>query len=253
MKALCELRAPDSPKPPWCVAEFHDRQIALLQGPDHLILPHIVEDESPLSMMYMEFRAGVNRMLAQGIPLDSVLGPIDPIVDLLFRPRHANDRFTACSWACELARIHVNIDVFTKLANAFLLARYMRWVLSPSLENYLLLPEIMRPTRAQRTIPHYPSADLFSLPAVREHLVRGQLSLAEAIGTPGTHGIKFHWPFSIEKAVDTDLESGTITVSRLLGMCAADPKNWSCSKDFLVNTPMAGGILNVINHQHCWI
>jgi hypothetical protein len=216
------------------------------------MLPHTIDDQSPLSMMFMDFRSGVNRMLHQGTPLAQVLGPLDPIVDLLFRPRQATDPFSASTWACELARVHEEVDIFTQLANAFLFARLMRWLLSPTLENFMHLPEIMRPTHLQRTVPHYPSADLYALPQVRDALVRGERQLSEPVGDPTKKGLQFKWPFDLDQALDRNKVSGNTTISRLFGSCAADPTNWTCSRDFLANTMMERGILNVIEHRHGW-
>jgi hypothetical protein len=204
-------------------------------------------------MTFTNFRNGVHEMLQQGTPLADILGPLDPAVDLIFRSRLPTDTFTSSTWACELARTNVQSDIFTQLANAFLLARYMRWILAPTLENFVLLPEIMRPTLAQRTIPHYASADLYPIPAVRDCLVRGQLDLPRPIGTDGIVGIKFDWPFDMARAVDTHPKTGVITLSRLFGTCAAEAKSWSCGRDFLEDTSVTKTTINVINHQHEWI
>jgi Domain of unknown function (DUF3425) len=148
--------------------------------------------------------------------------------------------------------IYVQTDIFTQLANSFLLTRFIRWIVAPSLQNYLLLPDIMRPTPSQTRIPHYASADMFPLPVVRDALVKGQLELLDPIGTGAAPGIKFNWPFDLKKAVDIDAATGVMTVSRLFGICAADARNWTSSEDILANTPMSHEALNVINHRHGW-
>ena len=228
------------------------RQEELLRGPVHHILPYTIDDDSPLSLAFSNFRDAVKHMLNQDMPLSDILGPLDTEVDLLFRVRSANDPFTAGTWACELARIYEHIDFFTQLANAFLLSRYMRWVLDPSLENYILLPDIMKPTHAQRVIPHFASADLYSIPAIRDSLIRGELKLSQAIGKQPVLGVRIDWPFDLEKAVDRCPTTGTAKLSRLFAACASDAKYWSCSQDFLEKFPEAQGHLNVITHQHDW-
>jgi hypothetical protein len=148
----------------WYSAELQEKQEQLLGRPDHLISPHVLPDDSPLSMMFTDFKSAVETMLKHGTSEDEVLGPFDPIVDLLFRQRQSTDPFSACTWASDVARIvYVQTDIFTQLANSFLLTRFMRWIVAPSLENYLLLPDIMRPTPSQTRIPHYASADVYPL------------------------------------------------------------------------------------------
>jgi Domain of unknown function (DUF3425) len=249
---FCRLAATGSPAAVWYSDLFRQQQELRLQGPHHLIIPHVIPDRSPLSLIFINFKNGVSNMLAQGTPLAQVLGPLDPTIDLMFRPRLPTDPFSASTWACELARIDIAVDIVTQLANAFLLSRFMRWHVMPSLESYLLLPEIMRPTSAQKTIPHFASADLYAIPAVRDCLIQGNFDLLETIGTPGTQGIKFHWPFDMEKAIDIDPTTGAQVLSRLFGVCASELSNWSCSKDILINSPMTKGLLNVIDHQHKW-
>lgn len=250
--AFCGVAASGSATAVWYSDKLRRQQELRLRGPNHLILPHVVADQAPLSMIFINFKNGVSNMLAQGLPLAQVLGPLDPVVDLLFRPRLPSDPFSASTWACELARIDPSVDIFTQIGNAFLLSRYMRWNLSPTLENYLLLPEIMRPTVAQQTIPHFASADLYAIPAVRDCLVTGNFELLESIGRPGTQGIKFHWPFGMDKAIDVNRSTGVRSISRLFGMCASELSNWSCGTHFLVNSALKNGLLSIIDHQHKW-
>ena len=250
--SFCGVSASGSPEATWYSDKLRQQQELKLRGPLHLILPFVIADQSPLSMIFITFRNGVSNMLAQGMPLTEVLGPLDPVADLLFRPRSTLDPFSASTWACELARIDPTVDIVTQLANAFLLSRLMRWSLSPTLENFLLLPKIMRPTMAQRTIPHFASADLYAIPAVRDYLITGHSDLLERIGTPGRQGIKFHWHFDMSKAVDINPSTGVKSISRLFGMCASELSNWSCGTHFLAGLPLNNGLLKVVEHQHDW-
>ena len=251
-RAFCGVAASGSPDVIWYPAEVRHEQERKFRGPEHAITPHVIPDSSPLSLIFENFKDGVRNMLFQGVPEYQVLGDLDPVVDLLFRSRRPDDPFSASTWACELARIDVTVDIFTQLANAFLLSRFMRWQLDPSLENYLLLPDLMRPTLAQRTIPHYAPADFYAIPAVRDCLISGNCELHTPIGRPGTKGIKFHWPFDMDKAICIHPMTGMRSISRLFGTCASDLGNWSCSSDFFVNSPMMRGLINVIDHQHAW-
>ena len=250
--AYCGVSASGSAEATWYSDTLRQQQELKLRGPLHLISSFVIADQSPLSMIFINFKTGVSDMLAQGMPLNEVLGPLDPVADLLFRPRLPSDPFSASTWACELARIDPTVDIFTQLANAFLLSRFMRWNLAPTLENFLLLPKIMRPTFAQRTIPHFASADLYAIPAVRDCLITGHSDMVERIGRPGTQGVKFHWHFDMARAIDIDPSTGVKSISRLFGMCAAELSNWSCGKQFLASSPLKNGLLKIVEHQHDW-
>ena len=251
-KQFCGLGFATSIHPKWISLEIQERQMSLLKGERHLILPYVVANDSPLSLAFSNFIDAVKHMQHQGVSLSTILGSLDTEVDLLFRPRCADDPYTACTWACDLARLYAHINVFTQLAIAFLLSRFMRWVLDPTLENYILLPDIMKPTNAQGLVPHFASADLFPLPTMRESLIRGELKLPKAVGSPDGFGVKLNWPFELNEAVDRDPVTGTARVSRLLAACASDPRYWSCNEDFLESFPEVKDHLNVITHKHDW-
>lgn len=251
--SFCGVGFPGHKNVDWYPSEARERQERRLQGPQHLILPHTIDDQSPLSLTYTNFIQGAQHMLGQGATLESILGPLDAEVDLLFRPREQPDHFSASTWACEVVRLASPIDLVTQLATVFLLARFMRWTLDPSQENFAHLPTLVKPTPYQQRIPHYASADLFPLPATRDCLIRGELRLPTAVESGGEGaGIKFTWPFDLSQAVERDPHTGVTKVSRLLAELASDASNWSSSRDFLERTPVAEGFLRVVDHQHDW-
>jgi hypothetical protein len=65
-------------------------------------------------------------MLENGASPLIVLGlPGQTVVDLLFRPRDAQDPFSCSSWACEICRTW-RTDIFVQLATVHLLTSMMR-------------------------------------------------------------------------------------------------------------------------------
>ena len=248
----CALDGPINVEPQLYFEEAQKRQERLLEGPDYQILPYIINDDSPFSLAFSNFRNAVTHMRSHGTSMEYILGPLETHVELLFRTRQADDPFTSCTWACEMARIYAHIDFNTQLANAFLLSRYMRWILAPTQDNYILVPDLIKPTKLQRTVPHFASADLYSLPIIRDTLIKGERTLSQTIGPADTWGLRFEWPFDLEKAVDRHPVTGAMTISRLFAACASDEKYWHCSADFLVGFPEAKGNLNVIKHEHGW-
>ena len=102
-----------SPKARWMSDQFQQQQALKLQDPLHSITPYAVPDQSPFSLLFDNFKNGVRDMLAQGTTLAQVLGPLDLVADLFFRPREPNDPFSASTWACELARLDEQADIHT--------------------------------------------------------------------------------------------------------------------------------------------
>lgn len=251
---LCAVGVPGVLRPKWVGEGLWNRQQASLSGPKHLVQPFIVEDHSPLSRLYKSFMNGAKQMIAEGAAtLEGVLGPLDAEVDLLYRDRISSDAFCASTFACEVVKYYSDVDMDTQMAHAFLLARWMRWILAPSPENYVLLPDLVKPTLMQQRVPHFASAGVQVLPEIRDHLVRGELQLTQDIGPQASaFGIKFYWPFDKWQAIERNPVSGVTTVSRLFAESVVNVENWSCPKNFTEHTPEPDAVIQVINHHHNW-
>ena len=240
----------------WYSAALQSQQIALLRQPAHLVPSHQIPDPSPLSIAYTKFLQTVDQMTQSGIPIDSILEGIDPKVDLLFRPRSQLDTLTPATWACEITKRFMPFDLYTQLGYVFLLSRLIRWTLCPKLENWILLPSIMKPTALQRSVPHYPTADMQPLPIIRESMVRGEHTLQKPVGDvkrAGTQSIKLHWPLDIEAALENSTTGETV-LSRLFMAAAADEDSWSCGVAYFqeISSKVYRGVYNVIVHDHAW-
>jgi Domain of unknown function (DUF3425) len=241
---------------PWYPAPLRFQQVALFHQPLHQIPAHQIPDVSALSVSFARFNIAAERKVKSGIPPSSVFGDIDTHVDLLFRPATSLDALTPANWACETAKRFIPYDVHTQLGYVFLISRLIRWNLCPTLENYILLPPIMRPTCLQRCTPQFPTADFQPLPVIREALVRGERRLSKPIGDverAGTEQIKLYWPFGMEAALEQDPTTRQIRLSQLFEAAAADETSWSCGVDFAKHTSMAPmEIFNVVQHFHTW-
>ena len=242
---------------PWYPASLRLQQVELHNQALHQIPAHQIPDVSPMSMTYYNY---LNTMAEQKegsrASASFVLGEADLRVDLLFRPRSTSDPLDVSAWTCELVKQFMPFDLFTQLGYVFLITRLMHWNLCPTLQNYMLLPSIMRPTCAQRCVPHYPSADMQPLPVIREALVRGERQLHKPVGNirgAGTQGIKMHWPFGFEQAVVYNAVSGELVLSRLFEAAAADEASWSCGVDFAREISTADkGLFTTVHHNHGW-
>ena len=96
--------------------------------PEHAIPPLLVSEQSPLARLYVGFKEAALEQIGNGsTTVPELLGDLDLIyVDLLFRPRLADDRINVCNWACELVKNLPGFDLFVQLAWAGFLAKLMR-------------------------------------------------------------------------------------------------------------------------------
>ncbi|KAF9872028.1 bZIP transcription factor [Colletotrichum karsti] len=137
------------------------RQLLNMQTEEYRLPSFMASDGSPLSNIFYSYRDAAMEMLNNGVPSYQVLGPSDYIdLELFFRDRQPGDPYDVHTWACELVKNIDGYDIFVKLASVALYMSYMRWNILPTASNYALMPEMIRPTKKQRFMPHRMTIDL---------------------------------------------------------------------------------------------
>jgi hypothetical protein len=239
---------------PWYPESLRRQQRELLHLEIYQIPAHKIPDpRSSLCRSYADFGNAHAGGATDGGVADSDKFGIDPVVDLLFRDHTPSDGVTYSAWACGIARNLTRLDVYTQLGYCFLLERLIRWCSVTNLKSWTLLPPLIRPIESQRYIPHYVSADIQPIPAIRDALVHGRTTLEEPVGNlqrAGTTKIHMHWPFGMDEAVEEDPHTGRKILSRLFQAAAGDESNWSCGTDFMDSMPP--GEVHIIPHYHEW-
>lgn len=101
-------------------------ETATLSVPAYLIQPLWQSEDSPLSRVYVQFRDAARKMIADGTPLEQILGPDLINVDLFFRARQGTEAHTVSSWACEVTKRFSTISLVMRLALAMHFTYLMR-------------------------------------------------------------------------------------------------------------------------------
>ncbi|OHE90907.1 hypothetical protein CORC01_13792 [Colletotrichum orchidophilum] len=223
-------------------AAVQARQLLNLQTEEYRLPSFMAADGSPLSNIFYSYKEAAMEMLSNGVPSLQVLGPSDRIdLELFFRDREPLDSYDVHSWACEILKNLEGYDIFVKLASVALYTTYMRWNILPTATNYALMPEMIRPTKRQRFIPHRMTIDLVPHPAIRDALInrfRDWLSP----GTTDTGGTSVGWPYSLDAAVDICPITGRRMLSRAFFEHATNGKNWSLDKSIRPMYPEIEGM-----------
>ncbi|KAJ0382598.1 hypothetical protein COL922a_012215 [Colletotrichum nupharicola] len=206
------------------------RQLLNMRTEEYRLPSFMTSDGSPLSNIFYSYRDAAMEMLSNGAPSHKVLGPQDQIdLELFFRDRQPEDAYDIHSWACELVKNIEGYDVFVQLACCALYATYMRWNILPTATNYQLMPEMIRPTKQQRFMPHRMNIDLVPHPAIRDALISRFRDWISP-GTTDTGGTSVGWPYSIEAAVDICPLTERRMLSRAFFEHATNGANWSLDK-----------------------
>ncbi|OAL25435.1 hypothetical protein AYO20_10469 [Fonsecaea nubica] len=223
------------------------QQTLNLDIPEYLIQPMLFEGERcPIAAVYTDFRDYGRRQLASGFPVEFVLGPPQVDLTLYFRNRRAEDPHTPVTWACEYMRLLKNFDTYVALAWIFTYTHFMRWTIAPSAATYALLPEAMRPTPLQRLVRHHPGVDLPIFPEMRDGLVQDMRDYIVAIQTLGC---SVNWEYGLAGAIDTDPETGNMTLSDRFATHICDLSHWSISQRFADVFPEMRGYYQVVGQD----
>ena len=214
-----------------------------LRVPIHLIQPLTVVEDSVLCRVYTDFLRGARQMIDNGsFPLDLLGGP-GVNVDLFLRARRDDDRYTACTWACEVVSHIGEFDLFMRMAWAMLLTLSMRWLLVPTFDTYNDVPEMMRPVCAQRLIPHVASIDTCPLPLLREALIYHYRDWVTALARAKC---SVNWTGTRDEAVIQDAATGRTRLSDRFCEHAARFENWTVTERIFDEFPELEGRMHVV-------
>ena len=107
--------------------KIHQQQVLDLRIPEYLIQPLLFDEERcPMAAVYTDFRDYGRRQIADGQPVETVLGSSKVDVGLYLRERRPGDPHTPATWACEFMRLLDDFDTYVALAFIFTHARFMR-------------------------------------------------------------------------------------------------------------------------------
>ncbi|KIW67477.1 hypothetical protein, variant [Phialophora macrospora] len=106
---------------------LRQQQVLNLRIPEFLIQPLLFDEERcPMAAVYTDFRDYGRRQIAEGRPIESVLGSPKVDLALYFRDRQSDDPHTPATWACEFMRLLKGFDTYVALAWIFTYASFMR-------------------------------------------------------------------------------------------------------------------------------
>ena len=219
-------------------------QIRKFSTPEHLVLPLIDVDDSPLGQAYIDFQQLGQRLIADGAPASQVAdqGLID--VTLFFRDRIPHDPVNASTWTSEMLRsFKGTFSDELLLACAVGVRGLMRWFLVPTPENYRDIPSMARPTDFQRLRPHPSWVDLMVFPTFRNALIG---NLRDWVEPCVKAGWRILWPHSLEDALFRDARSQRIYLTPEFTQFVVDPKNWLMRRIILLDfAEIEGSEINI--------
>ncbi|KAK0635073.1 hypothetical protein B0T17DRAFT_483130 [Bombardia bombarda] len=214
------------------------------------MLPKYCEPTCPLDNVLLDFLAERRQRAAEGMGVQEIIGPRYPSVSSLLNP-------AVSRWAHPLSRVFTDIlATFPHLAKLpervavlYCMFLFMRWLLSPTPENYARLPAHLRPGPLQLTKPHPAWFDYMPFPQQREHIIRNYNVTTnftvDNFFIPFTSTISVNWPY---QDTDTLLQSPVgdeLMINPVFERHIFRIENWTVGDDYVRTFPDQAPFCNV--------
>jgi hypothetical protein len=120
----------------------------------------------------------------------------------------------------------------------------MRWMLSPTRQNFDAIPTIIRPRPIQYFLRHHVSLDMMPIPPIREMLIKEEVGTAWVTILSQTN-LSVNWNLTLDDAVVRDGPLQRRRLSRQFIDHVTNYDNWSFGPSILSRFPGAKGIIRI--------
>ncbi|EPE02472.1 bzip transcription factor [Ophiostoma piceae UAMH 11346] len=169
-----------------------------------------------------------------------------PSISSLLNPNLGDDGsmpFTA-AMAVHVVQKSTIKSIPARIALMYILSHLMRWLVCRNKQSYDKLPDFLKPTLLQRTVPHPAWVDVVTWPEARDNIIRNKIwqdvSFNEFRRVTG-RCMSINWPYADSGAffdLGLDLGDGqNLTLSPIFEQHIRNADNWSLSKSTAVQFP----------------
>lgn len=153
--------------------DVQQQQLNIFHKPQFSCAPLLLDEagvEDPLSLSAHAFIDEARSLIAQGVPARTILSMDGLQTELFFRDRQPGDGQTVSTWVCEFTKSWKGMlppsCLYTTL---YMVTSFMRWMIMPCKETWVMMPELMRPLLDQMVVPHHKLfVDLCHIPQLRK-------------------------------------------------------------------------------------
>lgn len=218
--------------------EIQKQQISNLFAPRWLkmTVPTIVPEGHAFKLMndsLVETFVRFRQMLADGTPLLEIAGSHPHLAAIMDDDKYAQAP-PLTQWACRMVySIKETNRLFVCYASLYLFWWIMRWMISPTAETYLAIPEFLRPSPTQLFVPHVLPLEFLAWPGLRDHLVQTRYKAEQGEWMYDMSiNIGCSCPLSQEKMMRFSPEDGELELSPEALSYASNVDNWSVTPSF---------------------
>lgn len=244
------LPPPDTPSPvssPGDTPEWADVPLHL---PPETDMDRLIFDLTNSGRRLQEQKREQQRRLSDGSRDDSGSEELSqaqfPSISSLLNPNLGDDgsKPLTAAMAAHVVQKSTIKSVPTRIALMYILSHLMRWLVCRNKQSYDKLPEFLKPTLLQRTVPHPAWVDVITWPEARDNIIRNKIwqdvSFDEFRRVTG-RCMSINWPYADSGAffdLGLDLGDGqNLTLSPIFEQHIRNADNWTLSKSTALQFP----------------
>ncbi|KIV99684.1 uncharacterized protein PV09_08675 [Verruconis gallopava] len=199
-------------------------------------IPPFAPSVCPLDDILHNFLSSRRAMLADGVPMDAVVGPTRPSVKKLRNPENKEALHSLEELMSDVLSTYLQVKTPEKMAFFWIMNQTMRWMVSRTKESYMYMPNWLRPTATQITVPHAIWITNLPWPGVRDLLIENPEDYPyEAVGKWYTENVSINWNFDVLDAVDE--VGGAERLHSIFEKHLRNLNNWTVTPAFLERFP----------------
>ena len=225
---------PDTPSPQY----GEGGEITL---PDWQVVPLHLPPETDLDRFIIE-TTNSGRRLHQQTGAAELSQAQFPSISSLLNPNLGDDgtRPLTFALATHVVRNSTVKSITTRIALMYLLSHLLRWLVCRNRQSYEKLPDFLKPTHLQRTVPHPAWVDAITWPAARDNIIRTEawkkITFDEFRRVTGAC-MSVNWPYT-DSGAFSDLGDGqNLVLSPLFEDHIRRATNWTLSKSTAARFP----------------
>ncbi|KAF2264858.1 hypothetical protein CC78DRAFT_568084 [Lojkania enalia] len=163
----------------------------------HLTLPRNISATCPLDVIMLDFLAQQQARAAEGVPINTIVGPLYPNFTSLVLPDRAVDAHPLSKLFTDILRTFPDIcGLPEQVAIVFIMFLIMRWQLEPTQENYDRMPDWVTPRPSQLFTPHPCWFDHLPWPRLRDRMIATPPFIPfDTFFIPFTTTVSLNWPY----------------------------------------------------------
>ncbi|KAF2799155.1 hypothetical protein K505DRAFT_321314 [Melanomma pulvis-pyrius CBS 109.77] len=182
-----------------------------------------------------------SRQRSEKIP--EFTGPVFPSIGSLLNPESGSDYSPISNAIGVHGRVTMAMpSLELKIAIMYNMCVYLRWLITPTKQNYEAMPEYLRPLEVQLTIPHPAWIDVIVWPEARERIIRcmdwTEFEILRAIGN---HDMSINWPHGLHTVFSAS-EPGDMRMNPSFERHIRRLENWTMGGKVAERFPFMEGV-----------